>query len=64
MGEAVKHRDLIDLIEGTANAVRVALIEGDDAAALDATHRLNIAASELTRALYDDAATGRACSVR
>jgi hypothetical protein len=53
----VKHRDLIDRIEDAADAARTALIEGDNLNALAAAHLVNIAASELTRALYDDAAT-------
>jgi hypothetical protein len=56
----VKHRDLIDRIEDAANAARTALIEGDDVNALAAAHVVNIAASDLTRALYDDAAKARA----
>jgi hypothetical protein len=55
----VKHRELIDRIEDAADAARTALIEGDDANALAAAHLVNILASELTRALYDDAALGR-----
>jgi hypothetical protein len=35
------------------------LIEGDDVNALAAAHLVNLLASELTRALYDDAARGR-----
>jgi hypothetical protein len=56
----VKHRDLIDRLEDAANDARTALIEHDDDAALAAAHLVNIAATELTRALYADAAKAAA----
>jgi hypothetical protein len=56
----VRHRDLIDRIEEAADAARTALIEGDDLAALAAVHVVNNAATELTRALYHDAAKAAA----
>jgi hypothetical protein len=56
----VKHRELIDRIEDAADAARTALIEGDDLAALTAAHVVNITATELTRALYDDEAKAAA----
>jgi hypothetical protein len=56
----VKHRDLIDRLEDAANDVRTALIEHDDDAALAAAHIVNNTASELTRALYADAAKATA----
>jgi hypothetical protein len=56
----VKHRDLIDRVEDAANDVRTALADGDDLNALAAAHLVNIAATELTRALYDDVALARA----
>jgi hypothetical protein len=55
----VKHRDIIDRIEDAADAARTALIEGNDVNALAAAHLVNILASDLTRALYDDAALRR-----
>jgi hypothetical protein len=56
----VKHRDLIDRIEEAADAARTALIEGDDLNALTAAHLVNNYATELTRALYHDAAKAAA----
>jgi hypothetical protein len=56
----VKHRDLIDRIDEAADAARTALIEGDALAALAAAHVVNITATELTRALYADAAKAAA----
>jgi hypothetical protein len=56
----VKHRDLIDRIEDAADAARTALVEGDTLNALAATHLVNLAADELARALYHDAAKAAA----
>jgi hypothetical protein len=56
----VKHGELIDRIEDAADAARTALIEGDNLNALTAAHLVNLLASELTRALYDDAAKAAA----
>jgi hypothetical protein len=56
----VKHRDLIDRIEDAADAARTALIEGDYLNALAAAHLVNLAADELARALYHDAAKAAA----
>jgi hypothetical protein len=56
----MKHRDLIDRIDDAADAARTALIEGDDLAALTAAHLVNRLATELTRALYHDAAKAAA----